>query len=170
MASLIAVGLSEIKVSSNPDDILVAYSLGSCVGVALWDPVKKAGGMVHAVLPGAGAEPGSLQAEAAQDPANPGKFAISGVPSLARKLEEMGCDLFRVKAWMAGGAHVLRGIVWPGGDIGAANTRVALEALRRLAIPSPLMDVGQDYGRTMRLYISSGKATVSSVGRGERDI
>lgn len=170
MASVVAVGLSEIKVTGSPDDILVAYSLGSCVGVALWDPVIKAGGMVHAVLPGTGSEAGGVRQGAAPDPATAGRFVVTGVLCLARMLKDMGCDPLRAKAWIAGGAHVLKGIVWPGGDIGAANTRAALEALRKIPILAPLLDVGQDYGRTMRLYISSGKATVSSVGRGERDI
>ena len=46
-----AVGLGELKVANRPDQVLVCYGLGSCVGLALYDPVVRVGAMVHVVLP-----------------------------------------------------------------------------------------------------------------------
>lgn len=171
MQSVIVVSLSEVKVSGSEGDVLVAYSLGSCVGVALWDPGTRLGGMAHVVLPSGSARPGDDPgAETEVDPAMPGKFGDTGVRYLASRLRDMGCDLRGLRAWVAGGAHVLKGLMWPAGDIGAANVKAVLEALKALSIPAPLTDVGGDYGRTMRLYTASGRVTVSSVGRSERDI
>ena len=48
---LITVNISDMKVSSNPEDVLVTYSLGSCVGVTLYDPLQKIGGLIHCMLP-----------------------------------------------------------------------------------------------------------------------
>ena len=47
--SVIAVGLGDLFVSSAEE--LVAYSLGSCVAICLWDPVTKVAAMAHVVLP-----------------------------------------------------------------------------------------------------------------------
>lgn len=100
----------------------------------------------------------------------PGKYANTAVPYLVDRLREVGCRVNRLKAWVVGGAHVLKGLEWPTGDIGAANVRAVLEALNRLGITPPLTHVGDEYGRTMRLYVRSGRVTVSAVGRAERDI
>ena len=48
---MLTVDISDMKVSTNPEEILVTYSLGSCVGVVLYDPVVRVGGMIHCMLP-----------------------------------------------------------------------------------------------------------------------
>ena len=50
-ATALAVGLGEIKVSRRPVEMLVAYGLGSCVGVGMYDPAARVAGLLHAVLP-----------------------------------------------------------------------------------------------------------------------
>jgi chemotaxis protein CheD len=47
----ITVNISDAKVSADPQAVLATYSLGSCIGVTLWDPVTKVGGMLHFQLP-----------------------------------------------------------------------------------------------------------------------
>ena len=47
----ITVDISGMRISETPDDVLVTYSLGSCVGLTLYDPVAKVGGMIHCMLP-----------------------------------------------------------------------------------------------------------------------
>ena len=69
----IVVGISDMKVSNKPGDVLVTYSLGSCIGVVLWDPVAKVGGLLHYMLPDS-----SLDKDKAQD--KPFMFADSGIP------------------------------------------------------------------------------------------
>lgn len=173
MLTNIAVGLSEVRVSLAKDEILVAYSLGSCVGLVLWDPVVKAGGMAHVVLPSSGrtiisrGNPGMPDGEVAWVP---GKYADTAVPHMVQRLRALGCRADRLRTWVAGGAHVLKGLMWPAGDIGAANVKGVLDAMEKLGLPPPSADVGEDYGRTMKLYVQEGRVTVSSVGRGERDI
>jgi chemotaxis protein CheD len=173
MQNLIVVGLSEVKVAERTGDVLVAYSLGSCIGLALWDPISLAGGMAHVVLPSSSGSlvAWDLSSAGSQDASEvPGKYADTAVPHLVDLLRRTGCRVNRLRSWVAGGAHVLRGLEWPAGDIGAANARAVLDALNRSGVALPRMDVGGDYGRTMRLYVQNGRATVSSVDRGERDI
>ncbi len=178
MGNHVAVGLADVRVTAEPDDILVAYSLGSCIGLALWDPETKTGGMAHIVLPSSGgfalsgpnshSGVGTSQVEV-QMPA-PGKYADTAVPYLCRVMEAAGCNLKRVRASIAGGAHVLKDLSWPQGDIGAANAKAVQAALQALGMKIQKSDTGENYGRTMRLYVSNGRVTVSSVGRAERDI
>ncbi|MGZ3387730.1 MAG: chemotaxis protein CheD, partial [Isosphaeraceae bacterium] len=50
MADLV-VGISDLKVSNNPADSMITYALGSCIAVAVYDPVAKVGGLLHFMLP-----------------------------------------------------------------------------------------------------------------------
>lgn len=38
--ALIKVGMADYKVGRDPS-VLISYGLGSCIGVSLWDPIKK---------------------------------------------------------------------------------------------------------------------------------
>jgi len=175
MQNNVSVSLAEFRVSRDPDDVLVAYSLGSCVGFAVWDPKTKVGGLAHIVLP---SSTGSMIAPSCNgwgaapvpDQSMQGKYADTAVPSLLARMQEEGCQMKRLLAYMAGGAHVLRGLTWPGGDIGSANVKAALEAARKMGVKVLSSAIGDSYGRTMRLYVSTGRVTVSSVGREERDM
>lgn len=168
---LIVVRLSEVKWSCREEDILVAYSLGSCVGLVLWDPVRKAGGMAHIFLPTAGGNSASaVSGDSWSRDKMPGKYADLAVPYLISRLEEIGCRKERLVAKVAGGAHVIAGLSSPIGDVGALNVRLVEEMLRKAGIPIIGRDVGGTYGRTMRFYVKSGRVTISSVNHGEKDL
>ncbi len=49
--SNITVDISDMKIAQNREDVIVTYSLGSCVGLTLYDPVAGIGGMIHCMLP-----------------------------------------------------------------------------------------------------------------------
>ena len=51
-ATKVVVGVGDLAVSNNPSAVLTTYSLGSCIGVTIYDPVTRAGGLLHAMLPG----------------------------------------------------------------------------------------------------------------------
>ena len=50
MSNTIRVGISDQNVAHGPD-ILVTFALGSCVGICLYDPHMKLGGLSHILLP-----------------------------------------------------------------------------------------------------------------------
>ena len=70
MAELIKVGMADLKVGKDPA-ILISYGLGSCIGISLYDPQTKIGGLLHIMLPD------SSQSRATD---NPAKFADTGIP------------------------------------------------------------------------------------------
>ena len=47
----IVVGVADMKISNDPDSVLVTHSLGSCIGVAVYDRAVHAGGLLHFMLP-----------------------------------------------------------------------------------------------------------------------
>lgn len=153
------VGLGEIKVTGDPGEVLVAYGLGSCVGVGVYDPVAKVAGLLHAVLPQ------SLNGTESV----PGKFVTTGVPKLIEEMEKAGALRSRLQVRIAGGANMLSA---PGakqsfniGERNVAQTRVSLDAMRLRLLAE---DVGGTVGRTVRLFAADGRMTVKALGSQEK--
>lgn len=161
MREPISVGLGERVVSHNPEDILVAYGLGSCLGIGMIDPISRVCGLLHAVLP--------IKNNGA-DPFNP-KFVDSGVNGLIEEMVKKGAMRGRLIIRMAGGANMLTA---PGlsktFDIGARNIDSAHEVFQSLQIILKNEDVGGTRGRTVRLYVGQGRMTVRVIGEKEVDL
>jgi chemotaxis protein CheD len=68
----IIVNVSDAKVSNKLVDVLATYSLGSCIGVCLYDPATSIGGMLHYQLPNS-----TIDAERAKE--KPLMFADTGM-------------------------------------------------------------------------------------------
>jgi chemotaxis protein CheD len=160
MLNTIAVGLGEIQISSSSQDILVAYGLGSCVGVGIYDPAIKLAGMLHAVLP---SHPnGGVD--------NSPKYVDSGIVALLVQMLQKGADRSRLIVRMAGGANML---VAPGFNqtfnIGTRNVETAYLTLASLGLCLASQEVGGNAGRTLRFYISDGRMTIRAIGNQERE-
>lgn len=157
----LAVGLGEIKTSRNANDVLVAYGLGSCVGVAVYDPQAKVAGLLHAVLP---------ERLNGSEPASP-KYVDSGLMGLIGQVEKEGADRRRLIVWLTGGANMLSA---PGFkqtlNIGERNVAAALAGLAALNLRLRAQEVGGHVGRTVRLYVATGRFTMRALGSQERDL
>ncbi|HHY34610.1 MAG TPA: chemotaxis protein CheD [Firmicutes bacterium] len=161
--NVIVVKLGQIAWSDRPEDLLVTYSLGSCVGLVLWDPVERVGGMAHVFLPSSNGRNVSRPEEAP-------RFADIGIPLLIQRMERKGASRRRLVARMAGGASLFPGLFKEMPDIGAQNVSAVVEILRKHSIPIVGSDVGGNYGRTMRLEIRTGRTTVATAFGVEREI
>ncbi len=161
MQNNLAVGLGEIKVSRNLGDVLVAYGLGSCVGIGLHDPVTRVSGLLHAILP---SNPnGTLDTSA--------KYVDTGIPSMIDQMIRMGANKNRMVVRMAGGANML---VAPGFsqvlNIGQRNVDNALIVLKALNLKLSSQETGGNIGRTVRFYVADGRMTIRTMGNQEREI
>ena len=96
----IIVGVSDMKVSKDPHSVLVTYSLGSCIGIAVYDPVIRVGGLLHYMLP-------ESSLDSVKAAANPFMFADTGIPRLFKSVYELGGVKGRMRVIMAGGSQVL---------------------------------------------------------------
>jgi chemotaxis protein CheD len=155
------IGLGERVVSQNPLDVLVAYGLGSCLGISMFDPVKRISGMLHAVLPqrSNGADPMSA------------KYVDSGIEGLLNEMIRAGADRRRIIIRMAGGANMLlTSGLSSTFDIGTRNISSAHTTLQRLNLPLKSEDVGGNLGRTVRVYVADGRMTVRILNGKEQEL
>lgn len=158
------VGLAECAISRNPDDVLVAYGLGSCIGVVMIDPVTKLCGLLHAVLPKAGDGISSEER-------NPHKYVESGIERLVVSMREQGASASRLNVRIVGGANMLMSSnLTQTFDIGTRNIESALATLGRLKLPIVVAEVGGHTGRTVRVYVAESRVTVRVIGQKEREI
>ena len=159
--SVVTVGISDCRVSRIPGETLVTYALGSCVGVAIYDPVARVGGLLHYMLPESAIHP----AKAIQ---NPYMFADTGIPLLFRRVYEMGAEKRRLQVYAAGGAQVMdeAGVF----NIGKRNYL----ALRRILWKAGLLiraeSVGGASSRTVRLEVATGRFWLRGEGWQEVDL
>ena len=151
----IVIGIAEMAVSNNPDDTLVTYSLGSCLGVAIHDPALKIGGMIHCMLPLSKVDP----EKAAERPA---MFVDTGLPLLLTELFQLGMTRSRAIIKVAGSASVLD--IKDLFRIGERNYTVLRKILWKNNMLIAAEDVGGSISRTIRLEIETGKFVVRSQG------
>lgn len=160
MTNSLSVGLGELVISGNPDDVLVAYGLGSCVGVGMYCPKSKVGGLLHAVLP-----------ENTDGDRTSTKFVDTGIPVMLERMQKAGADLRNLQVYMAGGANMLINTsLSKSFDIGTRNATAAKAVLEKLRIRLINSETGGNTGRTVRMYIAQGKMTVRVIGGQERDL
>jgi putative nucleotidyltransferase with HDIG domain len=90
------IGTGSFYVGESQPLILEA-SLGTCVGLALWDPEAGIGGLHHLLL----SEPRSSEGDY-----QPEKYATTGLPIFLKALLKAGATRDNLIAWIAGGALV----------------------------------------------------------------
>lgn len=156
--SNIVIGISDLNVA-RPPDILITYALGSCVGICLYNPAVKLGGLAHILLPFSGQIPGNN---------TPMKFADTAIPLLVGRMQAMGADPMALRAKIAGGAQMFPAVNNASiAKIGERNVAAVKDTLRRLNIPIVSEDVGADYGRTLLFDPADFSMTVRSPKRAE---
>lgn len=151
----IKVGIADMKVARR-EGLLITYALGSCIGITLYDPAIKLGGLLHIMLP---------SAESARMD-NVYKFADTGIVEMLRKMQAFGGVKSRYICKIAGGAKMfeMQGNL---GNIGQRNIENVQNMMRREQIRIARQDVGANYARTMSLDVADGVVKVRSFGHPE---
>lgn len=161
MPELIKVGMADYKVGKTAGS-LITYGLGSCVGIAVYDPATKVGGLAHIMLPD------SLQARSAD---NPAKFADTALPAMVAEILQLGGVKSRLAAKIAGGAQmfsfanatdIMR--------IGERNAEAVRLVLKNMDIKLVAEDTGGNYGRTVELKLDTGIFKIKTIDKGEKDL
>ena len=165
MSNPVSLGLGEFAVSRDPEEVLVAYGLGSCVGISMIDPVARVAGLLHAVLPE------SLSNTDEKESAATGKYVESGIENLIDAMIKQGANRSRIIVRVVGGANML---IAPGMknsfDIGTRNIEKTRATFQRLNMKIAVEEVGGNTGRTVRVYVADGRVTVRMIGEKEHDI
>lgn len=153
--TVLYVGMGKGVVSSSPEDLLCIHGLGSCIGLALYDPRGPRACLCHIVLPEGGA--GSLDGRE-----SPAKYADRGVSWAVEEMRRLGAMTFQAK--MAGGASLLRFPSSPLLRVGERNAEAVRKALARFGIPLLGADVGGEEGRSVVFYVADGRMEVRRTG------
>jgi chemotaxis protein CheD len=159
----IRVGMAQFAVAKNPS-FLETQSLGSCVGVALYEPQHKIGGMAHPML-------SDIRFAKESSRTNLGKFVNTAIEELIKEMIRQGARKEYIEAKLAGGANMFPDI--PKQDvmhIGRRNVEAAKEKLEELGIPIIAEETGGSVGRTISLDTTTGKLRVRTAMLGEREI
>lgn len=161
MAETIKVGMADMKTCKAPDSV-TTLGLGSCVGVAIWDPVLKIGGLAHVMLP---------DSTRIKNNTNTFKFADTGIDALVKELIAKGASKQRMTAKIAGGAQMFS--FQNKSDmvrVGEQNVEASKKKLAELGIRLVAEDTGLNYGRTVIFYPENGRFEIRSVGKEDKVI
>lgn len=156
MGEVIKVGMADLNVCKAPNSI-TTLGLGSCIGLILYDPVTKVGGMVHYMLP---------DSTKVRNNSNIAKFADTGIDELLKRVVAAGASKQRLIAKIAGGAKMFEvSGLSEVGNIGARNAEAARNILNAKGIRLVAEDTGLNYGRTVELDCETGEYHIKSVGK-----
>ncbi len=161
MGQVIKVGMADLKICKAPD-ILTTIGLGSCIGIAIYDPSTKISGLAHIMLP---------DSTQIRNNSNIAKFADTGIQKLYDDMIAAGANKTKLVAKIAGGAKMfeLSGNN-SGVNIGEKNAIASKAKLKELKIPLIAEDTGLNYGRTVELYSENGQYLIKAVGKDEKFI
>ena len=151
----LVVGVADLVASNDSSAELVTYSLGSCLGVTVYDPAKRLGGLLHLMLPDSRIDPHKAAVM-------PSMFVDTGVPLLFKTVFNLGGERFRLVVKVAGGAQFLdeqRTF-----NIGERNIQAFNEIISRNGMAIHGRDTGGFSSRTMRFALSTGQVTIHSPG------
>ncbi len=157
MADKIVVDIADMK-ASNANDSIITFALGSCIGVAAYDPVARAGALLHYMLP-------DSRLDSSKAMIKPCMFADTGVVHMFKALQQLGCQSKRLIVKIAGGSSILD----PNGtfNIGKNNYLALKKVLWRFSVLIKAEDIGGSFSRTMTLNTINGEVGVKYAGAKE---
>lgn len=157
----IVVGVSDMKVSKDPGSVLITYSLGSCIGIAIYDPAVRVGGLLHFMLPES-----SLDGDKAKR--NPSMFADTGIPYLFKSTYDLGAQKKRMRVVVVGGSQILdqQGFF----NIGKRNHMAVRKIFWKNQVMIDYEDIGGNGNRTIKLDVANGNIWMKSSGQEYRKI
>lgn len=153
----LVVGIADMKVSNDPDITIITHALGSCIGLAVYDPQARVGGILHYMLP-----------ESKQDThrakSKPFMYADTGIPLLFKSCYEFGALKQRTSIKVAGGSQMMASTEIF--NIGKRNYAALRKILFRNNVLIKKESIGGSVNRTMRLNISTGEVSLKISGQG----
>lgn len=151
MITLINVGVARMEISNNPN--VLRTILGSCVGICIFDRMKKVGGLAHILLP-------NWTRDGIKE-----KYADTAIPMVIAQMLKMGCTREFMSAKIAGGASMFKfQSNMSLGQIGQRNIEVTRQVLREKGIPLVAEDVGGSVGRVLDFFLEDGRMKIKAAG------
>ncbi len=145
------VGVADIKMATGASWIITTYALGSCLGITLYDPVKRVGGMLHAMLP-------DSKLHQSQGVTKIAMFLDSGMNELLLQLRKAGVNERGLECKVFGGSQVMSADKFF--RIGDRNIETFKALSQSLGLRVSVWEVGGHVNRTIKFYLESGQVSV----------
>lgn len=154
----IAVSMAQIVATKNKDTVLYSPGLGSCIGVAMYDPVAKCSCLGHVVLP---------DSNLGRRNGKPGKFMNTAIPEMLKEIAKYGARKKNIVIKAAGGAKMFSAGKEMSNvfSIGERNYEALKMALKSEGLLLTNYDVGGTEGRTLSLACINGEVSVRTVSK-----
>jgi len=151
----VVVGMADCRIGQAQGQVLATYALGSCIGLAVYDPQAVVGGLLHFMLPDSSIDP-------ERGRQNPYMFADTGIPLLLAGMLERGASKRRLVVRAVGGASLMdpQNVF----DIGKRNYLAMRKILWKAGVLLHGEAVGGVVSRTVRLEIGTGKLWLNEAG------
>ncbi len=147
----LVVGVADMKCGQGAESgQIVTHALGSCIGLTVWDPVTKVGGMLHYMLAQAN--------DRSKAERSPFMYATSGIPALFREVYHLGGVKERLIVCAAGGSEILDDNV--GFGIGKRNHTIMRKLFWKNGIVIHAEDTGGCHARHFTLDLETGKVSI----------
>lgn len=156
----LVVGLGDMKIAKFPQNI-TTMGLGSCVGITMYDPHSKIGGLLHAMMP---------YIDEINNKSNKYKFVDEGIKEMLRAMVSSGAKKSTIQIKVVGGAEMFRFTRDAFERIGHRNQEAAFKTIDELGYTVLSQDCGKNYGRTITLDTQNGSLVVKSVGQNNKVI
>ncbi|MBN2027256.1 MAG: chemotaxis protein CheD [Actinobacteria bacterium] len=145
----------EMRISDDPEDEIITYSLGSCIAISIHDPAAVVGGLLHFQLP----VPNSRE-DRRED--NPYAYATTGIPMFFKEAYRNGAEKRRLVVKVAGGCQMFMGD--DHFQVGRRNYVMMRRMFWKNGILIDAEDVGETVSRTMSLEVGTGRVLIKKDG------
>ncbi|MGR3317273.1 MAG: chemotaxis protein CheD [Candidatus Anammoxibacter sp.] len=148
---IITIGIGGCRVANAL--CVLRTTLGSCVGVTLYDKLTKTGGMIHIMLPDSSRSKGRLT-----------RFADTGIPNLVNcMINTHSSSRSSLIAKMFGGAKMFN-VFSKELDIGNNNVEACVNALKLQGVKVEGGVTGGTKGTQIKFCVSDGKVIFKTIG------
>lgn len=152
----IVVDIADMQVSNRPDDVLITYSLGSCIGLAIYDPSARVAAMLHYMLPSSKIDPAKARIM-------PFMFADVGIPKMFNEAYKLGAIKERLIVYAVGGSQIMDdNQVF---NIGKRNYMILRKMFWKNGILIASEDIGGCAARNLSLTVADGRCVTKSQGK-----
>ena len=148
------VGVSDLRVSENTSETIITYALGSCLGISLYDPVIRVGGLLHVMLPLSKADPEKAKLK-------PAMYVDSGLALILNEIYDLGAQKKNLVISVAGGASMKQNVSDDYFKIGKRNFTILRKLLWKNGFMITNQDIGGTTSRTMALRLEDGLVTIN---------
>ena len=142
------VNISEYEVVDD-GTTLVAYGLGACVGLAVYDPETDVGGLARAMLP----------RQSDGDGTSDGKYVDTAVETMVRDAISAGAGYGSLEGYVVGGGDLLDLQQLPR-EVSENNVAAARETFADLDVPVKRTSVGGSRGKTVEFDTETGEIRI----------